>query len=54
MTDEAAILVMQEEVAKGWWDPDYFRTFEALVREEGFKTATTAPTEGEKVGAGPD
>ena len=54
MSDDAAIRVMQEEVAKGWWDPDYFREFEALVREEGFRTAMAAPTEGEKVGARPD
>jgi len=54
MTDDAALRLMHEEVAKGWWDPDYFRVFETLVREEGFRTATTAPTEGEKVGARPD
>ncbi len=51
MPDEAAIVVMREEVAKGWWDPDYFLVFEALVREDGFRTATI---EGEKVGAHPD
>lgn len=54
MTDDAAIRVMQEEVVKGWWDPDYFKVFEILVREESFRSAKSAPIEGEKVGARPD
>ena len=54
MTDDAAIRVMQEEVGKGWWDPDYFKVFETLVREESFRSAKSAPIEGEKVGARPD
>ena len=54
MTDDAAIRVMQEEVVKGWWDPDYFKVFETLVREESFRRAKSAPIEGEKVGARPD
>ncbi len=33
---EKALSVMQEEVAKGWWDPDVFREFDRLVRSEGF------------------
>lgn len=37
MTDDAALQIMQEEVGKGWWDPDYFREFEAIVRAEGFR-----------------
>jgi putative two-component system response regulator len=34
---EKALGIMQEEVGKGWWDPEIFAAFAALVREEGFE-----------------
>ena len=34
---EKALAIMQEEVDKGWWDPEFFAEFTRLVREEGFQ-----------------
>lgn len=33
---EKALAIMQEEVARGWWDPEIFAEFRSLVQDEGF------------------
>jgi putative two-component system response regulator len=38
-TLDNALQIMQEEVEKGWWDPQVFQIFRDLVTSEGFEPA---------------